>query len=98
MKNIKEIVYSEEGVLNRFRNGNYTISDEEKSTILEFAKKVNSDVKEGKLNPQDFAMYSEIMYFFIHYANEVDDLEELLDEIYGEVQDGLDFEDEGEKE
>lgn len=92
MKNIKEIVYSEEGVLNRFRNGNYTISDEEKSTILEFAKKVNSDVKEGKLNPQDFAMYSEIMYFFVNYISEVEGLENLVDEIYGQVQE--DFEDE----
>lgn len=98
MKNIKEVVYGDEGILSNFRNGNYTISEEEKRAILEFAKKVNSDVKEGKLPPQDFAMYSEIMYFFIHYANEVDELEELLDEIYGEVQDGLDFEDEGEKE
>ena len=98
MKNIKEVVYGDEGILSNFRNGNYTISEEEKRAILEFAKKVNSDVKEGKLTPQDFAMYSEIMYFFIHYANEVDELEELLDEIYGEVQDGLDFEDEGEKE
>ena len=90
--NIKEIIYGDEGVLNRFRNGNYTISDEEKSTILEFAKKVNSDVKEGKLNPQDFAMYSEIMYFFVNYISEVDGLENLVDEIYGQVQE--DFEDE----
>ena len=96
--NIKEIIYGDEGVLNRFRNGDYTISNEEKSTILDFARKVNSGVKEGNLNPQDFALYSELMYFFIHYSEEVDGVEELLDEIYGEVQDGLDFEDEGEKE
>lgn len=89
--NIKEIIYGDEGVLNRFRNGDYTISNEEKSTILDFARKVNSGVKEGKLNPQDFALYSELMYFFIHYSEEVDGVEELLDEIYGEVQDGLDF-------
>lgn len=95
---IEEIIYGDDGVLNRFRNGDYTISNEEKSTILDFARKVNSGVKEGNLNPQDFALYSELMYFFIHYSEEVDGVEELLDEIYGEVQDGLDFEDEGEKE
>ena len=44
MKNIREIIYSDDGVLNRFRNGDYTISDEEKNAILEFAKKVNFDV------------------------------------------------------
>lgn len=92
MKNIREIIYSDDGVLNRFRNGDYTISDEEKNAILEFAKKVNSDVKAGNLKAQDFAMYSEIMYFFIHYTEEVKGLEELLDEIYGQVQE--DFEDE----
>ena len=92
MKSIKEIVYADNGVLNRFRNGDYTISDEEKNAILEFAKKVNSDVKAGNLKAQDFAMYSEIMYFFIHYTEEVKGLEELLDEIYGQVQE--DFEDE----
>ena len=92
MKNMREIIYSDDGVLNRFRNGDYTISDEEKNAILEFTKKVNSDVKDGNLKAQDFAMYSEIMYFFIHYNEEVKGLEELLDEVYGQVQE--DFEDE----
>ena len=92
MKSIKEIVYADNGVLNRFRNGDYTISDEEKNAILEFAKKVNSDVKAGKLKAQDFAMYSEIMYFFLNYLTEVDGLEDLVDNIYGQVQE--DFEDE----
>ena len=88
---IEEIIYGDDGVLNRFRDGDYTISNEEKNTIIEFAKKVNSDVKEGILKPQVFAIHSDIMYFFIHYSKEVDGVEELLDEIYGEVQDGLDF-------
>lgn len=92
MKNIREIIYGDDGVLNRFRNGDYTISDDEKSTILEFAKKVNSDVKDGNLKAQDFAIYSEIMYFFLNYLTEVDGLEDLVDNIYGQVQE--DFEDE----
>lgn len=90
--NIKEIIYGDEGVLNRFRNGDYTISKEEKNTIIEFARKVNSDVKEGILKPQVFAIYSEIMYFFIHYANEIEELEGFIEQIYGTVQDGFDFE------
>ena len=92
MKNIREIIYGDDGVLNRFRNGDYTISDEEKNAILEFAKKVNSDVKDGNLKAQDFVIYSEIMYFFLNYLTEVDGLEDLVDNIYGQVQE--DFEDE----
>lgn len=89
---IEEIIYGDDGVLNRFRNGDYTISNDEKNTIIEFARKVNSDVKEGILKPQVFAIYSDIMYFFIHYANEIDELEEFIEKIYCTVQDGFDFE------
>lgn len=68
LEKIKEILYDDgDGIFARLKNGDYSISQDEKNEIISFAEYCNTMLKEGNL-PADVAVIAlEIVHFLPEY-------------------------------
>ena len=62
IEKVKEILYEEGvGIFWRLRNGDYSISEDEKNTIISFAKDCNAQLRQGSLETEAVAILLELV-------------------------------------
>ena len=92
MKEIKELLYGEfNGIYERLRNDDYTISENEKQIIIDFSNKINNDLKEnGKLELEETAIAIDLVHSLGQFNKEAWP-EILADTAYVNMLKGIDF-------
>ena len=94
---IDNILWKEEGIISRMRDGDYEVSEEENDIIRKFAKEVNKGIKEKKFAIEDVLLLVMLIHFFSDYAyyssgEDAQNLIILASSIYNILVDGINFE------
>ena len=92
IEKVKEILYSEgDGIFWRLRDGDYSISEDEKNTMISFAKDCNVQLRQGSLETEAVAILLESVEAFLQKDEEewpkllVGDM---MREVYNEIEYG----------
>lgn len=68
---IKEILFDDgNGIFTRLRNGNYSISSEEKNQIIDFSEYCNTKLKEGSISTEAAILALEIIHGLPEYNDQ----------------------------
>lgn len=91
MSKIKKVLYDDfNGIYERLRSGDYTISAEEKQIILDFSNEINEDLKNNKLTPERAAIAIDLVHSLGQFRKQ-DWPENLAVEAYVNMLRGFDF-------
>lgn len=89
--NIKKVLYDEdEGIFGRMRDGDYSLSEEEKQAIIDFSKGINSELKNGQVSTNEVAIALDIVHTMAGYQEE-EWPEALASEAYGLMLKGIKY-------
>lgn len=92
MSKIKEILYQEfEGIFERMQFGDYTISEEERQSIIDFAKEINNKLKkEQQCTTDEIATAIDLVYSMGQITREKWPAR-LADDVYKALLSGIDY-------
>lgn len=91
IEKVKEILYEEgTGIFWRLRDGDYSVSEEEKKELISFAKDCNSSLRNGSLCTEAVAILLELMDTLL--KREKEEWTSLLAEnILAEIYTGIEY-------
>lgn len=71
IERIKDLLFDDgNGIFTRLRNGNYSISSDEKNQIIAFSDYCNTKLKEGSISTEAAIMALEIVYALPKYNDQ----------------------------